>query len=491
MEKNLKLFASFSIIVLTFASPTVVRGMQDTSRADEQKPLSGMQLAKGAGDTLEAPLGTGSNALLKISMDLKDLRRCTEHERVDVPVRLFLTDFTSAPTNHPPFNFQVKVDCELTPLKCVLPDKLTSFDSHAQFTQWLEQGYFTNQVSITYDFQVDVQKSAPSLAQHLFFLPPNGYRFIGTHLIDNPKIIPDSCEPKISYISERGDINATTVTLGGILYLHKKSYSIEDHKQVFPHRMIEEKILKIDKTKKFYHHQWVALSEVIAKFSYEEFPNNKLSHWLSPPSEIYTIVRQEPRNKHQIEHLFCTSGSTGGNIDIKTSNTVFKVVCGEINGEGININEAIVKDSKKILYHMKYRNLTIEEVSKSLNIERTIENYYSAKKIHAEKNAIFYQYVFSAEARLKEHYCKYKSENTNIRASKSSGIFDASCCSPKLLEAKTVIVETVDAEKEEIACKEKLLNCMEEFNKRVGCSHPRSIEFSELRHLPQKNSIIN
>ncbi|AIK96104.1 hypothetical protein [Candidatus Odyssella acanthamoebae] len=353
MRKKITPLILPAFVALMCSMPEAVQGMESLSTLGEQKKPSVMQLAKGVGDTLEAPLGTGANVLLKISMDLKDLKKPTDQEQLEVPVRLFLTDFTSSPTNHPAVHLQVKVDCESTPLRCVLPDKPASFGNYAQFTNWLNQGYFINQVGITYDFRIDLQKSAPSLAQHLFFLPPEGYRFIGTHMVDNTKMIPDSCRPNVAYVSQRGNVNTTTATLGGILYLNKKPYLIGAPQQIFPHRMIEEKVFQRDRSKKFYCHKWLAQSEITSKVTYEEFPTHQVKNWPGVPSEIYSVVQQKPGDLEQIVHLGCTDGNSGTNYPL-TDEKIFFVFSNPMDDQPLEYQELIAKDLEGKMYIMRY-----------------------------------------------------------------------------------------------------------------------------------------
>jgi len=351
-----------------------IQAMESECTLGESKKASIMQLAQRVDDTLEAPIGTENNVLLKVSMDLKSLRKPIEQENIEVPVRIFLTDFTSCPTNHPAVNLQVKVDCELTPLKCVLPDKPVSFGSYAQFMLWLEQRYFINQVGITYDFHIDPQKGAPSLTQHLFFLPAGGFRFIGTYIVDNTKIPPDDRVPHVSYASQRGNVNMTTATLGGILYLNEKPYSIEAHQQIFPHRLIEEKVFQSDRSKSLHYHKWLSFSEIISKVTYEEFPIHRVQDWINVPSEKYSVVRQSPGDKENIKHLTCFDGSMGKEIDISSSEEKFLIVSIEPRVEGPNMQEAIVKGEEEF-YIMQYRNLTLEKKEAENEIKLITQEY--------------------------------------------------------------------------------------------------------------------
>jgi hypothetical protein len=362
MKKNLKLFISLAIIALTCSIPQMAYGTESFLNTEEQKKPSEIQLSREADDTLGAILGTGNNVLLKIGMSLKNFREFIGMEHMEVPARLFLTDFAFSPTSHPAIELNFKVDCESTKPTCVLPDKPQSFNSYAQFTDWLKEGYFNIQVSITYDFRVDVQKSAPSLAQHLFAFQPNGYRFIGTDTIHNIKIMPDDCSSKISYVSRRGNRNITTATLSGIFYLNKNPYPIEDHCQVFPHKIVEEKVFKKDDTKKFYNHQWIAHSEITAIVTYEEFPNNLIQYWPHSPSERYSLVQQEPKAlKEEIKHLSCFDGSTGEEVDIITTDRIFLIFSEEARKKQSIHHEAIIMDELGKYYITRYRNIKLEK----------------------------------------------------------------------------------------------------------------------------------
>lgn len=350
------------LILLAFGAlassmPSSVQGTESLSMPEPHNHSPGMQLAKGPRNTLEAPLATGKTVFMKLSMDLEELKRCTESKRVEVPVQLFLTDFTYSPTSHPPFEFLVNVDCDVTTLECVLPGEPTSFDSYAQFEQWIKQTYFTNQVSITYDFHVDVQKSAPSLAEQLFFLPPDGYRFVGTEVIDNPKIIPDSGIPSVSYVSVRGNTNATTAILRGKFYLNNTNRIVE-HKQVFPHRLIEEKILDTDRAKHYYHHNWLAKCQIISKLTFEESPIDLRKNWPNIPAARYSLVHNKWGDIEKIMHLSCMDSKRGEEIDIK-DDRVFRIKCAA--GREGNIIEHLIRDSENNLYIVKYRNLDAEK----------------------------------------------------------------------------------------------------------------------------------
>lgn len=378
--KNLKLFISSTFLTLTFTSLQPAYGMEEPP-VGVPKKSSGIQLAKAADDRLEATVGTGNNVLLKVDVGLESFRKALDEDQVAVFARLFLTDFTYVPTEHPDVRFTIKIDCESTPSTCVLPPKPPSFNSYTQFTDWLNQAYFTNQVKLTYDFQVDVQTLAPSLAQHLFFVPPDGYHFIGTYVVDNTKIMPDAVSPQISYHSQRGDINATTVTLGGVLSLNKKPYPIEDHHQVFPHQKIEEKVLEKDETSQFYHYQWLAKSQTISRLAYKESSSHLLNNWPNLPATEYSVVQKKWGTKENILHMLCFVGSSGEEIDIK-SGKVFRIKYPA--GKEENIIESIISDSEDNLYIVKYRNLheekkreeeRLRQISTSLGLINNLQAY--------------------------------------------------------------------------------------------------------------------
>ena len=366
MKKDLKLFVSCALVALTFSAPQVIYGTEYLPKSGEQETRSGMQiqLKKVAADTLEAVLGSGNDVLLKMSVDLKGLKRPHENEQAEVPVRFFLTDFTSSPTTHGAVDFKVKVDCESIPPTCILPDKPQSFESYEQFTDWLDQGYFMNQVGMTYDFHIDIGQTAPSLAQHLFAVPPDGYHFVGTHVIDNTTIKPDNCVPQISWSSERGNTNATTVTLGGIFRFNSHTYPIDNHQQVFPHPIVKQTVFKRDVTKKFYSYKWLAQCEETGKVTYEEFPNQYRDNWPKAPYETYNLLQKKPGDKEEIKHLACFDGITGQEVNI-SDGRIFLIDCEAVNKEGSQFLESIVKDDAGKLYTTHYQYSEAEKIKRA------------------------------------------------------------------------------------------------------------------------------
>lgn len=368
--KNLNLFISSTFLLLTFTSFNAAQSMEDHTPIGVPKKPSGIQLAKAADDRLEATVGTGNNVLLKIDMDLKIFRRLVDEDHATVSGRLFLTDFNSSPTKHPDVRFEQKIACESTPPACVLANKPQSFNSYTEFTNWLNQAYFTNQVKLTYDFKVDVQALVPSLAQYLFFVPPDGYHFMGTYVVDNTKIIPDAASPQISYHSERGDINATTATLGGTIHLNKKNYAIDNFKQVFPHQKVERTILEEDKTSRFYHYQWLANSQTISRIAYTESSVYELKNWPNLPANEYSIIRKDWKNKENILHISCFVGSSGQEIDITDGKIfIFKKLIAQKN----YITENMLSDEGENLYVVKYKNL--DEIRKNLGLDTALLEY--------------------------------------------------------------------------------------------------------------------
>lgn len=353
-ERKLKLgLIASALAVLAISVPQTIHGTEEILSSSTTKKSSSIQLKNVSDHTLEAVLGTGNNVLLKMAVDLKGISEADGQEKQEVPARFFLTDFTSSTTSHPDVHFFVKVDSGATTSTYFLPDKPTSFDSEAQFTNWLNQAYFINQIKITYDFDVDVEKVAPSLAKELFSLPSGGYRFIGTHAVGNQKISPDDCSPKISYLSQRGKVNTTTVTMGGTLYLNKKAHAIEDHHQTFPHPVIDEKVFKTDDTKRFYNHNWLALTEVTAKTTYQEFPSDLVKGWPQAPSGTYSLLQQKPDDLNEIKHIACWDGTSGNEVDI-ADGRIFSVIC-EAVSKSTEFTESVVKGNDGNLYTVHYK----------------------------------------------------------------------------------------------------------------------------------------
>lgn len=352
MRKNVKYLISSALVTLSLYAPDTIHGMDDAPKPVHQKK-PGIQLTRGSGNTLTKLLGMGDDIHLEMSIDLDILKATLVKDQTEVAVRLFLTDSQRCPTSHPAVDLTVEVGCESTPLTCVLPNKPQSFGSYAQFTDWLNQGYFKNEIRITYDFDVDVQKSAPSLAQHLFSLPPNGYHFIGTHAIENSMIKPEKCVPEVAWRSQRGAVNATTVTLQGTFYLKNQPYPVAGHQQIFPHPMVDQKVFKKDRTKKFYHHGWLAQSQITVKATYEEFAGDQLKGWPTAPAETYSLLRQKPGDLKEICHIGCWDGFTGETVDI-SGGKIFLM-----DGEGIaekssEFQESIVTDEEGKHFIMRY-----------------------------------------------------------------------------------------------------------------------------------------
>lgn len=312
-----------------------------------------IQMVKGPDDTLEAVLGTGPNVLLKLSLDTRNKEFHIGKEHLQVPVRLFLTDFRAIPTSDPMAHSAVEIDCEVTTPLYTLPPQPNFFKNYVQFEEWLKKAYFTNQMNIAYDFTIDIQALAPALAERLYFVLPK-YHFIGTYSIDNASIMPDKYEPTVSYHSSRGTINTTTAILGCNFYIKKKPYSINPIKQIFPHPIIEEKVFETDPTKKFYSREWIAQSEQTVKVTYGEFPKDQIKNWPTAPQEIYCLVQQRPGDLENIDHLSCLDGSSGEEIDINSKGKVFPVISQAKADEYDKFQECIIKDEAGHFYITHY-----------------------------------------------------------------------------------------------------------------------------------------
>jgi hypothetical protein len=360
MFNNLKFFVSTALVAVSLLMSQSAYGMDETSTSSggQSKP-SGMQLSQGANDTLQAVLGTGQNVLLRVSMDLSSFNKPIDKSEIqkgkmDIPFRLFLTDFMSTPTAHPAVHLTATVDVESTLPSYTLPPKPSSFESYDQFTHWLSEAYFTNRANMTYDFQVDVQKSAPSLAKLLFAVMP-AYRFIGTYSVDNAEVKPDKCVPQVTYVSKRGTENRTVATLSGTLYINDQAYPVESFDQVFPHSVLNQVVFKNDETRQFYSHKWIARSEATAKVTYEEFPSHLASNWPKAPTGTYSIIKKTPDSFEDIKHLCCWDGASGDELDI-SDGQVFVMDCEAINAFAPNaaFRESIIKDHKGNLHTVHY-----------------------------------------------------------------------------------------------------------------------------------------
>lgn len=346
------------MIVASFSTLQVIQGMDDDSKPSGQlnMPL-GIQL-RARPDTLalETVLEGGGDVLLKLSMDLDTFKRPIEEEnlekgKLEIPIKLFFVEAhpPHSRTADSPIEIKVKVDCESDSPTYVLPPKPSSFDSYAQFTDWLKGGYFSNQVRIIYDFNVDVKASAPALAERLFAVN-SVYQLIGTYVVDNPKIEPDECIPEIFYNSERDNTNVTTVSLGGTLILNKKRYPIDTHKQMFDHPIVRKTILKRDITKRFYSQKWLAKLEATVKINYDEFPRDQIQNWPNAPVSSYSLLRKVYDDLEEIKHLGCWNSTSGESVHL-SDDRVFLIDYEEAIDESI---ESIMKDETGNFYIARY-----------------------------------------------------------------------------------------------------------------------------------------
>jgi len=359
MWKKSYLFTFTTLFSLIFPLPQAIASQETVLESSTPRKTAGIQLKKMSDDTLEAVLATGNDALLKLRMSLKELEPFDKGQ-VEVPAHLFLTDFTSAPTSHSPVAIRAKVDCDPIEPTLVLPSKPQSFDSYDHFVEWLQQGYLTNELRITYDFTINPHSVASSLLSDLYHVS-DAYHFIGTHILPNAKIVADTAIPKASYLSQRGSINKTTVTLSGTIYHDKKPYPIDDHQQFFPHTMIRERVLKLDRSKRFYCPEWMSQGEEIVMATYQEFPTSHFDKWPEVPSSTYSIAQRRIVDRQNLTHLACLDGSTGEEIDISEGKAFWFECEGEKEGDYL---VDIVKDKDDRLYIVKYLDLALEEKRK-------------------------------------------------------------------------------------------------------------------------------
>ena len=308
-------------------------------------------------------------------------------DKTSIPAYLFLTDYQRCPTKHAPISLQVAINCESTPYS--LPNKPPSFDSYDEFASWLKAGwlderYLSNQLKVTYNFLVNVHQQAPSLVEHLSILAEN-YRFVGNHIIDNfIEVQPEQnieCIPYIFYTSHRGDVNMTTVTLGGIVYLDGCPYPIDNHHQTFPHLVVEETILERDRTQRFYSHQWIAQSQIKVMITYRAFPKSQIKNWPDAPSEIYSLLRTRHDELQYIHHIQCWDGVSGQKFDI-SDGEVFSIAY-EANNRPLDSTclKSVVKDALGKEYIVSYK----KGEMKKEKIERNFKRSTKIKKLKEAK----------------------------------------------------------------------------------------------------------
>ena len=131
--------------------------------------MAEIQLVPDENNCLTAVLATGTNLLLKVSLDIKPLTKVELVESHNLELKLYLTDYRSKPTEDKSITKVVKVDCEAKPFSFVSPH-VDKFTSYKQYRDWLNKTHLSNEVSVTYDFKINPSVDAPELVKKVFHL---------------------------------------------------------------------------------------------------------------------------------------------------------------------------------------------------------------------------------------------------------------------------------------------------------------------------------
>ena len=350
------LLVLFSIQIFLFQPSHAMKNM---IVAESDKKLKELKLKKLADGSLETILEVGDDHFLKARIDSKSLQYNSNQEMLEnftmeVPVILFLTDLSMNPTSHENVVLKMNLDMHLDKPRCVLPEKPLSFDHYEHFKNWLAQAYFERQVKFTYDFSIDLRKDSKRFVS-FFQNIPSSYRLIGTHSIEGLKMGCTTCQPNVSYVSQRENKNETSITLSGQVSWKNEIYSISEHTEVFPHEVVSEVVFKEDFSKKFYSSQWIAQSLATKKMAYREFSESEESLWPSVPSSSYSILHQSPHHLEEIHHIGCWDGVTGAHLEIPADRQLM-VESDPISVKENDLWELIVKDpSENRLYTVQYQ----------------------------------------------------------------------------------------------------------------------------------------
>ena len=283
---------------------------------EEQKKSLKMSPLSTTPNKLEAILGIDGDVALKISMDLNDLKPCPEKEQQDITAKLSLTDSEVFLIDHISTSMSIPVTYEPLLITYHLQDTPRSFESYGQFVSWFKEACISQEVRVTYDFQINIREKTPLFIECLAHDLLRDYNFKGDHTIKSLTFQPDRYMPSVSYLSQLGNVNVTTAILGGILSFKKRFYSVNNYQQTFPHQKIEETILDRCKKGKFYSYQWVAQSKSLVKATYREFPESQIDNWPNPLCEFYHLVHDQYDDLEHIHHINCWDGESGQTVDI-------------------------------------------------------------------------------------------------------------------------------------------------------------------------------
>jgi len=334
-------------------------GTDKPSAYKEQKSPLKMYSLPTDSHSLEKIFCINRNFAIKINMNLNALKPGIEKEQENIPAKLSLTDSEVFLIDHISVNISVPVtyDSRLMAHHLNEQDAPSAFENYSQFMNWLKGTPLLQEVQVTYDFNLNIQEKAPGFAEYLTSGLLESYHFKGKHTMKHI-LQPDHYIPSISYLSQRGNTNATTAILGGTLYFEKRFYSTSNYQQIFPHQKIEETILDRGKKGKFYSCQWVARSKSLVKTTYREFPEDQINNWPNPPCEFYNIVHNQYGDLEDIHHINCWDGESGQTIDI-SDGAVFSITYEDINKQEDSSKyiESIVQDSLGKLYTVHYHRI--------------------------------------------------------------------------------------------------------------------------------------
>lgn len=323
---------------------------------ERKKPLKMSPLST-TPNKLEAILGIDGDVALKISMDLNGLKPCLEQEQQNITAKLALTDSEVFLVDHISVSMDIPVTYDPLFITCHLQDTPSSFESYGEFVSRFKEACFSQEAQVTYDFQINIREKAPCFIGYLTHGLLRNYSFKGGYTIKSPSFRPNRYVPSISYLSQRGNTNATTAILGGVLSFKKRFYSVNSCQQTFPHQKIEETILDRSEKERFYSCQWIAQSKFSAKTAYREFPENQLDNWPNPPCEFYHLIHDRYDDLEHIRHMNCWDGDSGQTVDI-SDGRVFSISYEFVNKQTPNPQyiESIVRDSfgKRYIVHYRY-----------------------------------------------------------------------------------------------------------------------------------------
>ena len=313
--------ASVNFLILSITTVIVLMtqwalGVDKPLDYEEQKKSLKMSPLSTTSNKLEAILGIDGDFALKISMNLNDLKPCLEKEQQDITAKLSLTDSDVFLIDHISIPISIPVTYDPLFITYHLQNTPSSFKSYEEFSGWLKGACISQEARVTYDFQINIREEASFFIECLTHELLRNYSFKGEHTIKSLPFQSDRYMPSVSYLSQRGNTNATTAILGGILSFKKRFHSVNNYQQIFLHQKIEETILDRGEKGKFYSYQWIAQSKSLVKTTYREFPESQIDNWPNPPCEFYHLINNQYGGLENIHHMNCWDGESGQTVDI-------------------------------------------------------------------------------------------------------------------------------------------------------------------------------